>query len=411
MTTVNENYRKLQAGYLFSEVGRRLRAFRAKNPDAKIISLGIGDVTQPLAPAVIEAMHKAVDEMSKAETFRGYDDNHIGYPFLREAIREHDFRSRGVEIDIGEIFISDGAKCDTANMQELFGADNVVAVTDPVYPVYVDTNVIAGRTGRAKGEGQYEGIVYMPCTAANGFVPALPEGDVDLIYLCFPNNPTGAVATKEQLRQWVDYARGRKAVILFDAAYEAYISDPEIPHSIYEIDGAREVAIEFRSFSKTAGFTGVRCAFTVVPKDLQVYGKDGDGIDVNGLWNRRQCTKFNGVSFVTQAGAAAVYTEAGRGQVRDTIRIYMDNARMIRESLVKLGYRVYGGVNAPYIWMETPKGIGSWDFFDELLEKAHLVGTPGAGFGASGEGYFRLTAFGRPDDVREAIRRFDSITA
>jgi len=411
MATVNENYRKLQAGYLFSEIGRRVRAFKAENPDAKIISLGIGDVTQPLAPAVIEAMRKAVDEMSRIETFRGYDDNHIGYPFLREAIREHDFRSRGVEIGVDEIFISDGAKCDTANIQELFGPDNVVAVTDPVYPVYVDTNVIAGRTGRAQGEGQYEGIVYMPCTAENGFVPALPERDVGLIYLCFPNNPTGAVATKEQLKEWVDYARRRKAVILFDAAYEAFISDPEICHSIYEIDGAREVAIEFRSFSKTAGFTGVRCAFTVVPKELEVYARDGSTVAANTLWNRRQCTKFNGVSYITQAGAAAIYTEAGRRQVRDTIRIYMDNARLIRESLINLGYRVYGGVNAPYIWVKTPNGVSSWEFFDELLEKAHLVGTPGAGFGPSGQGYFRLTSFGRPEDVREAIGRLDSLTA
>jgi LL-diaminopimelate aminotransferase len=409
MATVNENFLKLQAGYLFSEIGRRRRAFEAKNPDAEIISLGIGDVTQPLAGAVVEAMRKAIDEMSRAETFHGYDDNHIGYPFLREAIAQNDFASRGVEVDIDEIFISDGAKCDTANIQEIFGADNIIAVTDPVYPVYVDTNVIGGRTGAANANGQYERMVYMPCTAESNFVPAIPEGRADLIYLCFPNNPTGAVASAERLREWVDYAREHKAVILFDAAYEAFISEADIPHSIYEIAGAREVAIEFRSFSKTAGFTGVRCGSCVVPKELKARAKDGTEIDVNGLWNRRQCTKFNGVSYISQAGAAAVYSREGKEQCRQIIDVYMSNARQIRQALTKLGYEVYGGVNAPYIWLRTPEGVSSWDFFDRLLEKAHLVGTPGAGFGPSGEGYFRLTAFGRPEAVKVAMERFAAV--
>ncbi len=409
MATVNENFLKLQAGYLFTEIGRRIRSYKARNPDAKIISLGIGDVTQPLAPAVIEAMHKAVDQMSKEETFRGYDDSHIGYEFLREAISENDFKARGVKIDIDEIFISDGAKCDTANIQEIFGLDNVVAVTDPVYPVYVDTNVIAGRTGQADKKGQYAQILYMPCTAENNFVPAPPDKAVDLIYLCFPNNPTGAAATAEQLKKWVDYARQNRAVILFDAAYEAFISDPDIPHSIYEIDGAKEVAIEFRSFSKTAGFTGVRCAFTIVPKQLMAYNKNGRAVEINPLWHRRHCTKFNGVSYITQVGAAAVYTPDGKKQTRQIIDIYMANATLICESLTKLGYQVYGGVNAPYIWMKTPPGISSWDFFDRLLQKANVIGTPGAGFGPAGEGYFRLTAFAQPADVKVAMERFPAV--
>ncbi len=405
MATINENFLKLKAGYLFAEIGRRICSFKAQNPDAKLISLGIGDVTQPLAPAVVEAMHKAVDEMSSEQTFRGYDDGHIGYEFLRAAISENDFKARGVEIDIDEIFISDGAKCDTANIQEIFGADNVVAVTDPVYPVYVDTNVIAGRTGPADEKSQYEKIVYMPCTAENNFIPQLPKNPVDIIYLCFPNNPTGAVATAEQLKKWVDFARRNKAVILFDAAYEAFITDPDIPHSIYEIDGAKEVAIEFRSFSKTAGFTGVRCAFTIVPKQLKAYAKDGRAVEANSLWHRRHCTKFNGVSYISQAGAAAVYTPEGKKQTRRIIDIYMNNAKLICESLTKLGYRAYGGVNAPYIWMRTPKGLSSWDFFDRLLQKANVIGTPGSGFGPAGEGYFRLTAFGKPADVSQAIQR------
>ena len=410
MTLINENYLKLQAGYLFPEIGRRRRAFQKSNPGAKIISMGIGDVTEPLAPAVIEAMKRAVDEMSRKETFRGYDDSGVGYEFLREAVSENDFKSRGVDIDIDEIFISDGAKCDTGNMQEIFSLDNVVAVTDPVYPVYVDTNVMAGRTGGPSEQGRYEGIVYMPCTEQNNFVPKPPAEKVDLIYLCFPNNPTGAVATKEQLAEWVDYARKNKAIILFDAAYEEYISQPKIPHSIYEIDEAKDVAIEFRSFSKTAGFTGVRCGFAVVPKQLKAYTKDDRAVEVGPIWKRRHCTKFNGVSYITQAGAAAVYTEEGKEQIKKTIGIYMSNAKLIRETLGKIGYTVYGGVDAPYIWLKTPASVSSWEFFDMLLNKAHVVCTPGAGFGSAGEGYVRLTAFGRMQNVREALERIKSIS-
>jgi len=409
MTKINENFLKLQAGYLFPEIGRRKRAFQEANPDAEIFSMGIGDVTQPLAPAVIEAMKKAVDEMGRIETFRGYDDSGVGYEFLRQAICENDFKSRGVDIDIDEIFVSDGAKCDTGNMQEVFGLDNVIAVSDPVYPVYVDTNVMAGRTRGPAEQGKYEGIVYMPCTEENGFVPDLPKKKVDLIYLCFPNNPTGAVTTKEQLEKWVDYARKNKAIILFDAAYEAFISEADIPHSIYEIDGAKEAAIEFRSFSKTAGFTGLRCAFTVIPKQLKAYTNDGRAVEVAPIWKRRHCTKFNGVSYVTQAGAAAVYSPEGKEQNQQIIDIYMANAKLICETLSRIGYTVYGGVNAPYIWLKTPNGVSSWEFFDILLNKAHVVGTPGAGFGSAGEGYFRLTAFATPDNVKEALERFQKV--
>ena len=410
MTLINENFLKLQAGYLFPEIGRRKKAFQEANPDARIISMGIGDVTQPLAPAVIEAMKKAVEEMGRAETFKGYDDGGIGYEFLRKAINENDFKSRGVEIEIDEIIISDGAKCDTGNMQEIFSLDNIVAVSDPVYPVYVDTNVMAGRTGDAAGQGRFEGIIYMSCTEENDFVPEPPDEKADLIYLCFPNNPTGAVATKEQLAKWVDYAHRNKAIILFDAAYEAFISDSVIPHSIYEIDRAKEVAIEFRSFSKTAGFTGTRCAFTVVPKQLKAYTKDGRAVEVGPIWKRRHCTKFNGVSYITQAGAAAIYTKEGKKQVKETIDIYMGNAKLIRETLSKIGYIVYGGVNAPYIWLKTPQGVKSWEFFDILLNKAHVVTTPGAGFGSAGEGYVRLTAFGQPENVKEALERIKAIS-
>jgi LL-diaminopimelate aminotransferase len=409
MAKINENFMKLEAGYLFPEIGRRIRAFKAKNPGADVISMGIGDVTQPLAPSVIEAMKKAVEQMSRQETFRGYNDSGVGYEFLREAIIENDYRACGVELEIDEIFVSDGAKSDTGNMQEIFGVDNVVAVADPVYPVYVDTNVMAGRTGRGNERGGYEGIVYMPCTAENDFVPALPDRQVDLIYLCYPNNPTGAVATAGQLAKWVKYARENKAVIFFDAAYEAFISEPDIPHSIYEIDGAKEVAIEFRSYSKTAGFTGVRCAFTVVPRQLRAYTKSGAAVDVNPIWKRRHCTKFNGVSYITQVGAAAIYSPEGKKQSQKIIDIYMRNAAKIRQSLSRLGFKVYGGVNSPYIWMKTLKGLSSWDFFDVLLEKANVVGTPGAGFGTAGEGYFRLTAFARPEEVEEAMRRFAAV--
>ena len=409
MIHINENFLKLRAGYLFPEIGRRVRAFREQNPGAKVISMGIGDVTQPLAPAVIEAMHRAVDEMGRPESFKGYDDGGVGYEFLRRAVVESDYNARGVAMDIDEVFVSDGAKPDTGNMQEVFGTDNVVAVADPVYPVYVDTNVMAGRTGQVNEIGQYEGVVYMPATAENGFVPEPPKQAADMVYLCFPNNPTGSVATREQLATWVAYARANGAVILFDAAYEAFIADPDIPHSIYEIEGAKDVAIEFRSFSKTAGFTGVRCAYCIVPKGLKARTKDGRAVEVNPIWKRRHCTKFNGVSYVTQAGAAAVYTPQGKKQVAQTIGVYMTNAKVIRERLTELGYQVYGGVNAPYIWLKTPNGLGSWAFFDRLLNEAHVVGTPGVGFGPAGEGYFRLTAFGTLANVKEALDRIASL--
>jgi LL-diaminopimelate aminotransferase len=438
MIGINENYLKLRAGYLFPEIGRRVRAFKQEHPGAKVISMGIGDVTQPLAPAVVEAMHRAVDEMGRQETFRGYDDGGVGYEFLRLAIADHDFAARGVQLDLEEVFVSDGTKSDTGNMQEIFGIDNVVAVADPVYPVYVDTNVMAGRTGGqgvspsnrgqdardtkkqgqdalatkeqgqdalATSAGQFAGIVYMPATAQNGFVPAPPERPVDMIYLCFPNNPTGAVAGKEDLARWVEYARANKAVIFFDAAYEAFIKDRVLPHSIYEIEGAREVAIEFRSCSKTAGFTGVRCAYSIVPKQLKAYTKDGRAVQVNPIWRRRHTTKFNGVSYITQRGAEATYGEQGKRQVQQTIDLYMANASLIRDTLTKLGYGVYGGLNAPYIWVRTPKGLGSWEFFDLLLNKANVICTPGAGFGPAGEGYVRLTAFGLPENVKEALDR------
>ena len=404
MAAINENYLKLQAGYLFPEISRRIRAFQAKNPGAKIISLGVGDVTRPLAPAIIDAMHRAVDALATKVGFRGYGPER-GYDFLIDVIIENDFNSRGIDLESTEVFISDGAKCDIGNIQEIFGLDNIVAVPDPVYPVYVDSNVMAGRTGRANQNGQYENILYMPCTAENNFISELPERAVDIIYLCFPNNPTGAVATKKILGKWVDFARQMRAIILFDAAYEAFITDPDIPHSIYEIDGAKEVAVEFRSFSKTAGFTGVRCGFTVVPKQLMCYTKDGSGVEVNSLWNRRHSTKFNGASYISQAGAAAVYTPEGKKQTKKIIDIYLSNAKLICESLTELGYKAYGGVNAPYIWVKTPAGVGSWEFFDRLLQKANVVGTPGAGFGPAGEGYLRLTAFATPANVKEAIQR------
>ncbi|MHC4960939.1 MAG: LL-diaminopimelate aminotransferase, partial [Planctomycetota bacterium] len=400
MIFVNENFAKLKAGYLFPEIGRRVNAFAQANPDASIIKLGIGDVTEPLAPAVTEAMHKAVDEMATHQGLHGYGPEQ-GYAFLREAIVENDYKPRNIQVD----FVSDGAKCDTGNMQEIFGVDNVVAVTDPVYPVYVDTNVMAGRTGEGDESGRYANIVYMPCTAENKFVPELPSEPVDMIYLCYPNNPTGAVATKDQLKKWVDYAIENKSVILYDAAYEAFVRDDTIPHSIYEIEGARKVAIEFRSFSKTAGFTGVRCGFTVVPKELVAYTKSGSAVDLHPIWNRRHCTKFNGVSYITQKGAEAVYSSEGKQQVQETIDLYMSNADMMRQALTEQGYTVYGGEHAPYIWLHTPEGMDSWAFFDLLMSKANVVGTPGAGFGAAGEGYFRLSAFNDPDKVKEAMDR------
>ena len=405
MAQINDHFLKLAAGYLFPEIGRRVSAFSEANPDANVIRLGIGDVTEPLPPVIVDALHRAVDEMAARDTFRGYGPEQ-GYDFLRNAIAEHDYRARGVDVSADEIFVSDGSKCDTGNILDIFGADNVVAVTDPVYPVYVDTNVMAGRTGPADQAGRYAGLVYLPITAENDFVPALPDRKVDLIYLCYPNNPTGTVATRETLKQWVDYARENDSVILFDAAYEAYITDPEIPHSIYEIDGARDVAIEFRSFSKNAGFTGVRCALTVVPKGLTGTTSSGARTEIHPLWNRRQSTKFNGVSYVVQQGAAAVYTPEGQKQIGELIDFYLTNARLLREGLEATGVTVYGGVNAPYVWLKTPGGMSSWDFFDHLLQQAHLVGTPGSGFGASGEGYFRLSAFNSRQNVEEAVERF-----
>ncbi|MFN8602783.1 MAG: LL-diaminopimelate aminotransferase [Candidatus Binatia bacterium] len=410
MARINENYLKLKAGYLFPEIGRRVAAFQKQNPDAKVIKLGIGDVTRPLVPAVVDAMRAAVDEMGSDAGFRGYGPEQ-GYDFLIDAIREHDYASRGVTIGRDEIFVSDGSKCDSGNIQEIFATDSVVALTDPVYPVYLDTNVMAGRTGAAGDDGRYAGIVYMPTTAENDFTPALPKEHVDLIYLCSPNNPTGAAATKEQLATWVQHAKKTGAVILFDAAYEAFISDPKIPHSIYEIDGAREVAIEFRSFSKTAGFTGTRCAFTVVPKEVTASAGNGERVALNGLWNRRHTTKFNGVSYPIQRAAAATYSPEGHRQTRDIIAFYMENARLIREGLQRAGYAVYGGVNAPYIWLRTPAGTSSWEFFDKLLGTANIVGTPGSGFGPSGEGYFRLSAFNSRANVEEAIARIGRMPA
>lgn len=408
MALVNENYLKLKAGYLFPEIGRRVSKYAAEHPDAKIIRLGIGDVTEPLPPAVTEAMHKAVDEMATRSSFRGYGPEQ-GYDFLRNAIAQNDFQSWGCDVSADEIFVSDGSKCDTGNILEIFGASNVVAVTDPVYPVYVDTNVMAGRTGAADEAGRYAGLVYLPVTEENGFVPALPDRHVDLIYLCYPNNPTGTVATRETLQKWVKYAKAEKAIIFFDAAYEAFITEPGIPHSIYEIDGAREVAIEFRSFSKTAGFTGTRCAFTVVPKGLKAQTAAGEAVELHGLWNRRHTTKFNGVPYVIQRGAEAVYSDAGKQQVRQLVSFYLENAAILCKGLREAGLTVYGGVNAPYVWLKTPGHSTSWEFFDRLLSTAHLVGTPGSGFGASGEGYFRLSAFNSRANIEEAVRRIHSV--
>lgn len=404
MALINENYLKLPGSYLFSEIARRVNQFKADNPAADIIRLGIGDVTRPLPSAVVEAMKNAVNEMGRQETFRGYGPEQ-GYQFLIEKIIENDFRPRGVELAIDEVFVSDGAKNDTANFQELFGIENTLAVSDPVYPVYVDSNVMAGRTGPVNTKGQFEKIVYLPCTEENRMKPGLPQTRVDLIYLCFPNNPTGMTLSKEELKQWVDYARANRSVILFDAAYEAYIQEEGVPHSIFEIEGAREVAVEFRSFSKTAGFTGTRCAYTVVPKEVMVYDSKGQAHSLNSLWLRRQTTKFNGVSYPVQAGAAAVYSEAGKQQVKELVCYYMENARIIREGLEKAGYKIFGGVNAPYIWLKTPDKLGSWEFFDKLMQDAHVVGTPGAGFGANGEGYFRLTAFGSRENTERAVER------
>lgn len=403
MVQINSNYQKLQAGYLFPEIGKRVKAFSEANPDAKIIRLGIGDVVLPLPPPLRDALHAATEEMGTREGFKGYGPEQ-GYDFLREAIATH-YQGQGADVSPEEVFISDGSKCDTGNIQEIFALDSIVAVTDPVYPVYVDTNVMAGRTGPADGDGRYSNLVYMPATAENGFEPALPDGPVDLIYLCSPNNPTGAVLSRASLQKWVDFARERHAVILYDAAYEAFITEPGQVHSIYEIPGAREAAIEFRSFSKTAGFTGVRCAYTVVPRALMAQDAQGGAVPLHSLWLRRQTTKFNGVSYPIQRAAAAVFEPAGAAAVREQIDYYMENARLIGDGLREIGFTVYGGVNAPYLWVKTPGQLRSWDFFDKLLQEAHVVGTPGAGFGSSGEGYFRLSAFGYRENVTEAIDR------
>ncbi|MEO1981952.1 MAG: LL-diaminopimelate aminotransferase [Fuerstiella sp.] len=405
MVRINENYLKLKAGYLFPEIARRVTAFSEANPNAQVIKLGIGDITEPLPPAIVAAMHAAVDELADTSTFHGYGPEQ-GYGFLREPIAEHDYQSRGVNVAADEIFVSDGSKCDTGNILDILGTDNRIAVTDPVYPVYVDTNVMAGHTGDADDDGRYAGLVYLPVTEENGFVPELPSEPVDIIYLCYPNNPTGTVATRETLQKWVDYARANSSLIMFDAAYEGFISDDSIPRSIYELEGAREVAIEFRSFSKNAGFTGVRCAFTVVPKDLKVTASCGTQVALPQLWNRRQSTKFNGASYIVQKGAAAAYSPEGREQTKQLIDFYMTNARLLKEGLEAVGITVYGGENAPYVWLRTPNNLSSWDFFDVLLNKGHLVGTPGSGFGASGEGYFRLSAFNSRENVEKAIERF-----
>lgn len=404
MALLNENYLKLPGSYLFAEIARRVNVFKGDNPDANIIRLGIGDVTKPLAPAVITAMHNAVDEMARAETFRGYGPEQ-GYGFLIKTVIEHDYASRGISLDEDEVFISDGAKSDVGNFQEVFAVANSVAITDPVYPVYLDTNVMAGRTGSLAKDGQFAGLTYLPCNAENKFIPALPTGKVDVIYLCVPNNPTGTALNRTELKKWVDYARKNGAVILYDSAYEAYISEADIPHSIYEIEGAKEVAVEFRSFSKTAGFTGTRCAYTVVPKTVTALTATGEPHPLNKLWNRRQTTKFNGTSYIIQRGAEAVYSPEGKQQVKAVIDYYMTNAKIIREGLKSIGLEVYGGVNAPYIWLKTPNNMDSWAFFDKLLGEANIVGTPGTGFGPSGAGYFRLTAFGNRESTEEAIAR------
>ncbi|HAO99406.1 MAG TPA: LL-diaminopimelate aminotransferase [Fibrobacteres bacterium] len=403
MARINSNYQKLQAGYLFPEIGRRVRAFAAENPSAKIIRLGIGDVVLPLPEPIITALKSASDEMSRKESFKGYGPEQ-GYDFLLNAVAAH-YRAQGANVEADEVFISDGSKCDTANIQEIFATDNVIAVTDPVYPVYVDTNVMAGRTGMAETSGRYGKLVYLPTTAENNFDPPLPQGKVDIVYLCSPNNPTGAVMPRSSLEKWVRYAKENEAIILFDAAYEAFIREPGQVHSIYEIEGARDVAIEFRSLSKTAGFTGVRCAYTVVPKSLKARNDKGELVGMHGLWLRRQTTKFNGVSYPIQKAAEAVFSQAGKKAVQDNIDYYMENARIIREGLKEAGFTVYGGINAPYIWLKTPGNLGSWDFFDKLLREANVVGTPGAGFGSCGEGYFRLSAFGFRENVEEAVRR------
>lgn len=403
MAHVNENFLKLPGSYLFSDIAKKVKAYQESHPDKRLIRLGIGDVTRPLPQASIEAMHRAVDEMANKSTFHGYGPEQ-GYDFLIDTIIKNDFEPRGIELSSSEVFISDGAKSDTGNIGDILGLDNKVAVTDPVYPVYVDSNVMGGRAGQLNGK-QWSDITYMPCTAENNFIPSIPSNRIDVIYLCYPNNPTGTTLTKTELKKWVDYALSHDALILFDAAYEAYIREDDIPHSIFEIEGAKRCAIEFRSFSKTAGFTGVRCGYTVIPKEVTATTATGERVALNALWNRRQCTKFNGTSYITQRGAEAIYSKEGKQQVRETIDYYMDNARIMREGLTAAGIHVFGGKNAPYLWVKTPEGFTSWQFFDHLLNEANIVSTPGVGFGPSGEGYLRLTAFGQREDCIEAIQR------
>lgn len=410
MAYLNDHYLKLQAGYLFPEIGRRVKQFTDANPDAaeRLIRCGIGDVTEPLPQAVLEALHKAVDEMGVRETFRGYGPEQ-GYGFLRDAIAKNDFQDRGIPIDADEIFVSDGAKCDSANLLDILGHKNKIALMDPVYPVYLDTNVMVGNTGPADESGRYSGLVYLDCTAENGFVPSIPDEKVDIIYLCYPNNPTGTVATLDQLTQWVEYANRNRAIILYDAAYEAYISEPNVPRSIYEIPGARNCAIELRSFSKNGGFTGTRCAYTIVPKSLEAETAEGNFTSLHPLWNRRMSTKFNGVSYPIQRAAEALYSEAGKAQVTALVEHYMGNAKILREAAQAAGFTVFGGVNAPYIWVKNPEGVKSWNAFDKVLNEANVVITPGSGFGTAGEGYFRISAFNSRENAEEVARRIQAL--
>ena len=405
MIKINENFLEMQDSYLFSTIAKKVAEYTKANPDKEVIKLGIGDVTRPIVPACIEAMHRAVDEIGTKEGFRGYGPEQ-GYDFLRKAIVQNDYKARNIDIEEDEVFVSDGAKCDCGNIVDIFSQNNKVAITDPVYPVYLDTNVMSGRGGKYNKEKEiYENIVYLPVTAENNFKPELPKERVDMIYLCFPNNPTGTVLSKEDLKKCVDYAKENRSIILYDAAYEAFIEEEDIPHSIYEVEGAKDVAIEFKSYSKTAGFTGVRCAYTVVPKKLKGYTENGEEVSLNRLWNRRTCTKFNGVSYVVQRAAEATYSEEGKKQIKENIDYYKENARIIKEGLEKAGFKVYGGVNSPYIWLKVPEGMTSWEFFDKLLNEVNIVGTPGSGFGPHGEGYFRLTAFGTRENTLKAIQR------
>ena len=404
MIKINQDFLNLQDSYLFSTIAKKVAEYSKNNPNKKIIKLGIGDVTRPIVPACLEAMHKAVDEIGTQEGFKGYGPEQ-GYEFLREAI-SNDYKKLGVDIQTNEIFVSDGAKCDCGNIVDIFAQDNIVAITDPVYPVYLDTNVMSGRSGEFDNEkGTYKNIVYLPVIAENDFKPELPKEKVDMIYLCFPNNPTGTVLSKEELEKWVKYAKENNSIILYDSAYEAFITEEDVPHSIFEIEGAKDVAIEFRSFSKTAGFTGVRCAYVVIPQTVMGYSENGEKVSLNKLWNRRTCTKFNGVSYVVQRAAEAIFTEEGKKQIKENITYYMENAKTIKNGLEDAGYTVFGGTNSPYVWLKVPDGITSWEFFDKLLEEVNVVGTPGSGFGPHGEGYFRLTAFGTKENTKEAIER------